>query len=298
MMVYDSSTSQMSTGSALPALEIKFKIIPAPEELKEEVECFRLAEYSGEGGLAINVSLNGMPGIVFQHHKGRSPIKSIVTRSGRITFNGDAPTLFVYGQNTEPGLMNHHGPFTTMQVILKPYALKTLLGVDAAGLTHRLVGLREFSSEDLNSQLLEANNGQKRIALLTNFLIAQKNRFKTGDGIVKEGLSLIHKSIHSVSVKYLLEQLGLSERQFEKRFTQAVGISPQFYIRVKRFNEAIRLMKTGQFERLTDVAHALNYYDQSHFIRDIKEFSGITPKSIAQKADDFHDQGGYFQVER
>jgi len=69
------------------------------------------------------------------------------------------------------------------------------------------------------------------------------------------------------------------------------------YIRVKRFNEAIRLIKTGQFERLTDVAYALNFYDQSHFIRDIKAFSGMTPKSLSQKVDDFHhDQVGYSYV--
>jgi len=66
-----------------------------------------------------------------------------------------------------------------------------------------------------------------------------------------------------------------------------VGLSPQFYIRVKRFSEAIRLMQTGRYERLTDVAHSLNYYDQSHFTRDIKAFSGITPKSLFQKVDDF-----------
>jgi AraC-like DNA-binding protein len=91
--------------------------------------------------------------------------------------------------------------------------------------------------------------------------------------------------------------LHISERQFERRFTQTVGLSPHVYIRVKRFNEAIRLIKTGQFERLTDVAYALNFSDQSHFIRDIKAFSGMTPTSLAQKVDDFHhEQAGYASV--
>jgi len=67
----------------------------------------------------------------------------------------------------------------------------------------------------------------------------------------------------------------------------------QLYLRVKRFNEAARLMKTGQFETLIDVAYALNFYDQSHFVRDIKAFSGITPKSLSQKEDAFHGVAGY-----
>jgi len=101
----------------------------------------------------------------------------------------------------------------------------------------------------------------------------------------------------SIHVKDVLAYVHLSERQFERRFTQTVGLSPHVYIRVKRFNEAIRLIKTGQFERLTDVAYALNFSDQSHFIRDIKAFSGMTPTSLSQQVDDFQNaQAGYASV--
>ena len=86
----------------------------------------------------------------------------------------------------------------------------------------------------------------------------------------------------------LREYLHLSERQLEKRFNQTVGISPQLYIRIKRVNEAFKLMDTGKYERLVDIAYELNFYDQSHFIRDIKAFSGLTPKGISQRVDDFH----------
>lgn len=275
---------------------IKFNILPSPEILKNEVACIRIAEYIGEEGLAIKVSLNGLPGIVFQHHQGRSPITNITTPS---RCNCHVPTLYIYGQTTEPGIINHKkGPYTMTQVILKPHALKTLLGLNASALTNNgLVELNEFSAEDLNDQLLEARNEQKRIALLTNFLLAQLKQAKTRDMLIEESLRLIHKYIGSITVKQLLEQLNISERHFERRFSQTVGISPQFYIRVKRFNEAVRLMKMGQFAKLTDIAHALNFYDQSHFIRDIKAFSGLTPKSLSQKEGCFlHGQTGFFYV--
>jgi AraC-like DNA-binding protein len=274
---------------------MKFKIVPPPEHLKEHVECIRIGEYTGEWGLAINVHLSGLPGIVFQHRDGGSPIENIMTPSSLVD---RAPTLYVYGQMTQPSVMNHKkGPFTTTQVILKPHALQTLLGINASVMTNALVELTDFSAYHLNMQLLDAHNEQERLTLITSYLWTQLEKANTRDRLIEESLCLIDKYIGSITVKFLLDTLNISERHFERRFNQAVGVSPQFYIRVKRFNEAMRLMKTRRFEKLTDVAYALNFYDQSHFIRDIKAFSGVTPKSLSQKVDDFHhDPGGYFQI--
>ena len=44
----------------------------------------------------------------------------------------------------------------------------------------------------------------------------------------------------------------------------------------------MRLIKANRFERLSDVAYDLSYVDQSHFIKDIKAFSGYTPTGLVQ----------------
>jgi AraC-like DNA-binding protein len=272
---------------------MKLRILPAPRHLQDDIECIRLTEYTSADLLAINVCLNGLPGVVFQHFNGHSPIENIVTRSGLTT---SANTLFVYGQMTEPSVMNYRGPFTTIQVILKPHALQTLLGINATVLTNALVDLSEFSSGELNRRMIDARNEQERVALFIDFLGAKLAQSRTRDQLIEASLHLIHTRIGTITVKSLIETLNLSERHFERRFQQAVGVSPQFYIRVKRFNEALRLMKTGRFDTLTDVAYRLNFYDQSHFIRDIKAFSGLTPKHLSHKVDDPADDRVYSYV--
>lgn len=257
---------------------MKYKFVAIPEILQEHVEAIVIGKNNGEMDMPINVYLNALPGIVFQHHNGRSPIDNIKTS---LSYRTDTPTLFVYGQMTEPTVVSYKKePFTTTQIFLKPNALQTLFGVNAAALTNHLVELREFSAGDLNMQLLEAKNEQVRLTLLTNFLASKLKCATTCDPLIEESLRIIHNNVRCVTVKYLFECLNLSERQFEKRFSQTVGLNPQFYIRLKRFNEAIRLMQTRQFARLTDLAHHLNFYDQSHFIRDIKALSGVTPKDL------------------
>lgn len=271
---------------------IKFSIIPPIEALCNDVEYIRVAGYAGTEGLAIKVCPNGFPGIVFQHSSGQPTIRSIVTGSGRVVHA--PPTLFLYGQVTEVSVMNFKSqPYTTVQAVLKLHALKTLFGFDASALANNSIGCHGFGAGDLNTQLIKAKSNDKCIKLLTNYLLDKLALSQSRDTMVEDSLRYIHTNISTITVKRLLAHLYISERQFEKRFIQTVGVSPQFYIRVKRFNEAMRLIDSGKYEKLSDVAHALNYFDQSHFIRDIKIFSGITPKSISQKVNDFHhDQIG------
>jgi AraC-like DNA-binding protein len=102
----------------------------------------------------------------------------------------------------------------------------------------------------------------------------------------------MHAHSDCITIKDLLAHLHISQRQFERRFSQMVGVSPQFYLRVKRFNVALQLMQSGRFNRLTDVAHALNFHDQSHFIRDVKQFAGVAPRTLLKKIDTLHLRHG------
>ena len=269
-----------------------FRVLAPPEILKRDVECFILNRFSGNRRVEIRVFSNGIPGIVFHHTDGHPAIESIRTQSGRET---SPPSLFVCGSGTESSLMRfEQGSYTVVQVILKPHALKTLLGINALTLKNQVVELNEFSTEDLNEQLLNTPDENMHVKLLAGFLVSKLQQANTRDTLVEKSLSLIHQSRGAMNVGALAKYLDLSERQLERRFSQTVGLSPLSYIRVRRFNEAMRLMKTGGYKRLTDVAYALNFHDQSHFIREIKSFTGITPKSLSQSVDDFyHNQAGY-----
>src|SRR5262249_29381945 len=140
---------------------MKYKFVAIPETLQEHVEAIIIGKHSGETNLTTNGYLNALPGIVFQHNNGRSPIDNITTSS---SYRADTSTLFVYGQMTEPNVVRYKKePFTTTQIFLKPHALQTLLGVNATALTTNLVELGEFSAGDLNMQLLEAKNEQVRL---------------------------------------------------------------------------------------------------------------------------------------
>jgi AraC-like DNA-binding protein len=270
---------------------ITFTIFPPSDALTRDVECFRVATYNGGQSLAVKVCPNGLPGIVFQLGQAGPAIEDITTRSAHIS---GLPILFLHGQGSEPSVMRFAAaPYTTIQVVLKPQALYTLFGFDASARLAGIMDAAEFGAGALETQLVAAAGDAERITLLATFLLRQLEQAWPRDALIETSLDLVRSQIDSITVKTLIAQLHLSERQFQKRFARVVGCPPQVYIRVKRVNEALRLMHTGQYERLSDIAYALNYYDQSHFIRDIKALSWVTPKSLAQKVSDFHqDQAG------
>ena len=273
----------------------QLQVLSPPELLRRDVECLLLYGFHGNQRVTTNVFPKGVPGIVFHHRNGNPAIESIQVQSGR---TASPQTLFVYGPIVESSVMNFgEGSYTVIQVVLKPHALRALFGINALALKDTSAELNEFSSWDINEQLLNVQGAQSQAELLIDFLVSKLKQTNRRDDLVEESLRLIHNQVGTLTVRTLLEQFEISERQFERRFSQTVGVSPYAYIRVKRFNEAIRLMKTRQCTTLTEIAYALNFHDQAHFIRDIKAFTGITPGNLSQRADHFfHNQAGYSYV--
>jgi AraC-like DNA-binding protein len=233
-----------------------------------------------DAGRTLKMFATGVSGVLLQHYNGRPALGA--TADGHPVSHGGCPTSFVYGKRTRPSQTFSNGPFGLTGVVFKPQGLSMLLNTDPMPLNDGSAELGEFSRERIGEQLLNSGSDRERVARLSKFLRARVDGAGAEDLLVTESLRLIREDIRSIRVPQLLKRLKVSERSFERRFVRAIGVSPHQYIRIVRFREAVRLIKSNQFERLSDVAYDLNYVDQSHFIKDIKAFSGYTPKHLVQ----------------
>jgi AraC-like DNA-binding protein len=59
-----------------------------------------------------------------------------------------------------------------------------------------------------------------------------------------------------------------------------MGLSPKQLGRVIRMQAALHLLLNQQSESFTSIAYESEYYDQAHFTKDFKDFTGITPKDF------------------
>ena len=86
----------------------------------------------------------------------------------------------------------------------------------------------------------------------------------------------------SVKVNKMAEAACLGLRQFERVFFESVGMKPKEYAGIARFQKSLSLMQDGGLNH-TDVSYLSGYSDQSHFIRECRKYSGLTPSELTAR---------------
>ena len=129
----------------------------------------------------------------------------------------------------------------------------------------------------LEERLYEARSDETRIKVVEEFLISRL-AYVEPDQLVLAALALIHKSKGNIRIKELMQQLHISQSPLEKRFRQAVGASPKKFASIVRLKNAIQHYSPQ--DSLTALSYEAGYYDQAHFIKEFKTFTGDTPETF------------------
>jgi methylphosphotriester-DNA--protein-cysteine methyltransferase len=129
----------------------------------------------------------------------------------------------------------------------------------------------------IEDQLAEARNHAARISTMERFLLS-KLRPALPDSLINHAIQTIRSANGIIRIQELLSDLPISRDPFEKKFRRIVGTSPKQFAALLRMRHVIDSHAAQQ--SLTDTAHAAGYFDQAHFIKDFKSFTGETPNAF------------------
>lgn len=133
----------------------------------------------------------------------------------------------------------------------------------------------------VEEQLAEAPDHAARISIAERFLLS-KLRPASNDILINYAIAKITSSHGTIHIRELLADLPISRDPFEKRFRRLVGTSPKQYASLIRMRHVIDSYTS--IHSLTDTAHGAGYFDQAHFIKDFKVFTGETPLAFFKSA--------------
>lgn len=133
---------------------------------------------------------------------------------------------------------------------------------------------RNMGLDRLSDRLMAAKDHEQRVRLVEDMLLSRLEDLRP-DRQVAAAVDMIERAGAMVRIDDVAREIGLSQSALERRFRRLVGASPRKFASLVRLQGILRLMESGA--DLTTVAHAAGYYDQSHFIKDFKRFTGLAP---------------------
>jgi len=127
---------------------------------------------------------------------------------------------------------------------------------------------------EVQEKLALAIKDKQRIKIVEQFLMSQLKEIQT-DKLILEAVNLIYQSKGNIRITELNDKLFISQSPFEKRFRKVVGTTPKKFASIVRFNTVLDDLNT---KSLIDICYENNFFDQAHFIKDFKQFTGDTPE--------------------
>jgi len=131
--------------------------------------------------------------------------------------------------------------------------------------------------ESLENALLDCDSDEQRVTVLQKSLTPLLFDSTPEQQQLLNLFNMIKTNQGLFSVAQLAESSGLSVRKIQRLFQKRVGLSPKHLLRKYRLHQVLAAMENGDLNT-SSLFTDLEYSDQSHFIRDFKGMTGITPE--------------------
>lgn len=193
-----------------------------------------------------------------------------------------APAIVVVGPTTGETRVAVTGPVHVFGAGLLPAGWGALMGFEASTLVNRAIDATVLFGARLNGiadELRAAPTLEDKVEIGNRAIAALMKADHLPIAFTRQVDRWLAGSL-SPQVDDLVKALGLSRRQVERQCKKLYGAPPKVLARKYRALRAAITLARGEAE--IDDLIGESFYDQSHFIREIKAFTGVTPKK-------FHD---------
>lgn len=173
------------------------------------------------------------------------------------------------------------GKVHVLGICFYPEGFYPFLKIPVSECKNQMLGAREvalFATKTIHEMLQEAPDIAARLDILEHELISLLDtRILTPDTF-RHLFQALRQSNATMPITDFCQRNNIGIRKLERMFHKYVGISAKTYRMLDRFQDSRNQLFNSDYSKLSDIAYGNDYFDQMHFIRDFKRFSGNTPK--------------------
>lgn len=159
-----------------------------------------------------------------------------------------------------------------------------------AEIENRSVDLTFFNPalvREVEEKLGVAVSVDERARIIDGFLQKQFNPIPAYDELILKNTILKIKLCNGqIPVSRLSDQLSVTTKSLERKFSRYLGKTTKQYMKIVRYQHILQNLSIYKNLSLTEHAYMMGYFDQSHFIRDFKNFTGFTPLQFKKQYPD------------
>ena len=201
------------------------------------------------------------------------------------------PKAFISGQSTGYSNIQPGGTVDMISVTFQPHGFKAFFSLSVNQLLESTISIEDISDPaltELQSYLMDTPNISSCIQLIEAFLM---KRLTIAKAYNFQRMNAVMQSINTgqTNIENLAETSCLGYKQFKRIFSEYIGINPKDFLRIIRFQRALYMLQICPKTSLTQLALECGYYDQPHFIKEFKTFSGYTPSEYVSISTPYSD---------
>lgn len=187
----------------------------------------------------------------------------------------------IIGPTTAPVLAKSDCPLSIFGWGMPTAGWVALMGSTAGAYVDKALDARHIFGDwimEIRDELIAASDFEEQVEI---GCLAAENIFRHKSAAPFEFTSMVDAWLISdgdPSVESLAAQSGLSQRQLERMTKRYYGLPPKKLARKYRALRAAQSLAHG--DSLDETGLALAFYDQSHLIREVKQFTGLTPGQL------------------